>query len=483
MRELAKGGQLKILEKEEVERIHYAVLEVLENVGVKVESEEARKILVNAGCEIEKKKGIVWIPGYLVEESIRKAPKRIRLCGQTKENDIILEGRKVCFGPTCGPTSIIDLDTGEKRDATFRDCEDSCRFADALSNIDFVMPIVSPTDVPSEVLGLYEELATLTGTKKHGLLFAYHEKRLIERQIEMASLVAGGEKELKKRPFLTLYGEPRSPLTLGKNATEAVIVWGRRGLPVIYAPCIIAGATAPITLAGAVVQGVAESLAGNVLVQLENPGTPFIFGAVPQVIDMRYALTTYGSPEAMLMDVAQAQLSDYYQIPLFGTGGVTDSKYPDGQQGIEAGMGILISALAGQNLIHDIGYLESALAGSFDSLLICDEIISYTKRVLKGIEVNRQTLAPDTISDAFESGNFLQLKHTREFFQKEHILPELIDRSSRKVWEAKGRKELRGRAREKAKKIFGEHRVEFPKDVRRELERIINESKGTKKRS
>jgi trimethylamine--corrinoid protein Co-methyltransferase len=193
---------------------------------------------------------------------------------------------------------------------------------------------------------------------------------------------------------------------------------------------------------------------------------------------MRSALTTYGSPESMLMGVAQAQLSEYYQIPLFGTGGVTDSKSADGQQGIEAGMGIAISALAGQNLIHDIGYLESALANSFESLVICDEIIEYIKRVLKGIEINRESLAPDTISEGFKTGNFLQLKHTRDFFKNEHILPELMDRTSRKTWKVQGKKSLKERANEKAKKILKEHKIEFPKDIRQELNKIIKESKG-----
>jgi trimethylamine--corrinoid protein Co-methyltransferase len=154
----------------------------------------------------------------------------------------------------------------------------------------------------------------------------------------------------------------------------------------------------------------------------------------------------------MLMDIVQAQLSDYYQIPLFGTGGVTDSKIVDSQQAIEAGMGLAISALAGQNLIHDLGYLESALSSSYESLVICDEIVGYIKRVMKGIEINRETLAPDMISEGFKTGNFLQLKHTREFFRKEHILPELMDRNSWKKWVSQGRKSLKIRANEKAKK-------------------------------
>jgi trimethylamine--corrinoid protein Co-methyltransferase len=427
---------------------------------------------------------MTYIPGYLVEESIRKAPKRIRLCGQKKENDIILEGRKNVFGPGSGPVKMLDLETEEKRECKLSDCENFSKLSDALRNLDFVMSGVSPTDVPPKVIGLYEQLATMTNTSKHVVLYVYHGKELTETQIKIAEKIVGEEEELRKRPIVTFYDEPLSPRVFGSEYVEALLRWCRKGLPMVWAPCPVGGATAPVTLAGHVVQGIAESLAGNVLVQLENPGTPFIFGFTPQHIDMRSALTVYGSAECRLMGIIQAQMSDYYQIPLFGTGGVTDSKLIDEQASIEATLSLFTAALSGQNLIHDVRYMESGLSASLSFLVICNEIIGYIKRLMKRTRIREETLALDTISEILCGGNYLTSKHTRQFFREEYSLPDLMDRSSWKKWISEGKKSLKQKAKEKAKSILKEHEVLFPKDTKEEIMRMIKdkEKKITKPR-
>ena len=475
MRELTKGGQLKFLKRAELDKIHFSVLEVLEKTGIKVESREAREIFGEGGCEVDHKKEMVRIPGYLVDESIRKAPKSIRLCGQNKKNDVILEGRKNIFGPGSGPVKMLDLETEEKRECKLSDCENFSKLSDALPNLDFVMSGVSPTDVPSKVIGLYEQLAAMTNTSKHVVLYVYHGKELTETQIKIAEKIAGGEEELRKRPIATFYDEPLSPRVFGCEYVEALLAWCRKGLPIIWAPCPVGGATAPVTLAGHVVQGNAESLAGNILVQLENPGTPFIFGFTPQHIDMRSALTVYGSAECRLMGIIQAQMSDYYQIPLFGTGGVTDSKVIDEQASIEATMSLFTAALSGQNLIHDVGYMESGLSASPSFLVICNEIIGYIKRMMRGTKVRKETLAIDAISEIPCGGDYLTSKHTRQFFREEYSLPDLMDRSSWKKWVSEGKKSLKQKAKEKAKSILRAHEVLFPKDTKEEIRGMIKD--------
>jgi len=318
----------------------------------------------------------------------------------------------------------------------------------------------------------------MSNSAKHVIVFAYHGKDVTRKQIEIARLVAGGEEELRRRPFISMYDEPSSPLTFGKEYVEALMEWVKEGLPIIWAPCPMGGATAPITLAGEVVQGMAESVAGNVIAQLVNPGTPFIFGFVPLIMDMKTTLCAYGAPEDMLLGIAEAQLAHYLGIPLWGTGGCTDSKTLDAQAFAEASMNLSLAALGGQNLIHDIGYIESAKSASYELVVICDEIIGMLKRIMRGVQVDAGALAVSEILETSHGGSFLGLKHTRERFKSERWMPELTDRTfSYESWQREGGKNMLEVAREKIKRILKEHEVEpIPPDVRKEIERIIKSS-------
>jgi trimethylamine--corrinoid protein Co-methyltransferase len=275
-----------------------------------------------------------------------------------------------------------------------------------------------------------------------------------------------------------MYDEPTSPLFFGRDYVEALLEWSGDGLPIIWAPCPMSGATAPITLAGNIVTGMAESIAGNVLAQLNNPGTPFIFGFVPIVLDMRTSLSSYGAPEDLLLGVAEAQLAQHLGLPLWGTGGCTDSKVLDAQAVIEAAMSLTTATMAGQNLIHDIGLLEGGRTGSLELMVICNEIIAMLKRFANGIEVSDETLAMIETSKVEHGGNFLGLEHTRRHFPKEHRIPHLMDRAfSYETWMKMGGKSLVERANEEVMTILEEHEVEpLPKDIGRRIDEIIEES-------
>mgnify|MGYP001036734289 CR=1 FL=1 len=470
-----KGGQLKILSKDQVYDIHLAILKVLREHGVEIQHEATLKLLDEAGADVDFKKQVARFPEYLVEESIKKAPKTVRCCGRDPKEDFILEGRKVYFGPCAGATHFIDLETEERRFGKLSDMAKVAKISDALPNIDFVMGLTTASDAPQRVVGLYEPYAVMSNTCKHVQAFCFSDGELTKAMIRIAELIAGGRDELKKRPIISLYDEPSSPLIFGSEYVEALVEWSKAGLPVIWAPCPISGATAPVTLAGSIVQGSAESLAGNVICQFVNPGTPFIFGSVPLVLDMRHALVSYGTVETMIKEVMLAQLSEYYQLPSWGTGGCSDSKILDEQAVAEAVMNLTIAALSGNNLVHDVGFIESAKGGSVDLLIICDEIIAMLRRIMKGVSVDYETLATDVIMEAGHGGSFLGLKHTLKHFSSEHMISELMDRSSWIKWK-KEEKTLAQRAHEKARKILEEHEVEpIPKDVKEEIEKIIRE--------
>ncbi len=475
MRTGLKGGQLKILSKDQVYELHLAILKILKEHGVKVEHEGALNLLKEAGADVDFKSKVAKIPEYLFEESIRKAPKSFRCCGRNPKEDFILEGRRVYFGTCAGATNIIDPESGERRPGRLSDMGNVGKVADALPNIDFVMGITSALDVSEIVRPLYEPYIVMSNTSKHVQAFCYYDGEVIRAIIKMAELIVGGRDELRKRPIISLYNEPVSPLVFGREYVDALIEWAKAGLPLIWAPCPIAGGSAPVTLAGAVVQGCAESLAGNIICQLVNPGTPFVFGSVPLVLDMRTGIAAYGTIEMMLKEVVLAQLSEYYQIPSWGTGGCTDSKVLDEQAIAEAAMNLTISALSGNNLVHDVAFMEFANSGSFELLVICDEIIAMLRRFMKGVNVNDETLAIEAIKEAGHGGAFLSLNHTLKYFSQEFLISELMDRSPWSRWE-KGKKTLAQRAHEKVIKILKEHFVEpIPKDVKEEIEKLIHE--------
>ncbi len=479
MRKGLKGGQLKILSKEQIEDIYYAILNVLEMHGVKIEHDKALKLLEDAGAIVDYKSKVVKFPEYLVKESLRKAPRRVRLCGRSKEQDFIIEGRKVFFGTSSGTTHIIDLETGERRKTNLQDVANTAKLSDALPNIDYAMGLATPFDVPTEVQGLYEQYAIMSNTVKHSIVFAYHGAELTKLMIKIAEEVAGGEEELKRRAIVSMYDEPQSPLVYGEIYVEALIEWVKRGLPVVFAPCPITGATAPVTLAGSIVQGMAESIGGNVLAQLINPGTPFIFGFVPMVMDMRTTVTSYGAIEDLMLGTAQAQLCHYLRIPMWGTGGCSDSRVLDGQAFAEATRNLMVAALGGQNLIHDIGYIDSAITTSHEILVFADEVIGETKLFMKGIKVDEERLAVNEIMEAGHAGNFLKLKHTRKYFKEEHFINELLDRSfSYSMWMKLGAKDIVKRTREKALKILKEHEIEpLPAETRERVEEILKQAR------
>lgn len=263
------------------------------------------------------------------------------------------------------------------------------------------------------------------------------------------------------------------------SSLKKLLFAAEKGIPVIYTPAPMAGATAPVTLAGTIVIGNAELLSGLVIAQLKKQGTPFIYGGVFTIIDMSTSNISYSAPEFYLLNMAMAEMARYYKLPVFSTAGCSDSKTLDQQAGIEAGISCLISALKGANLIHDVGYLNSGLTASYEMLVMSDEIISMVKRITKGIRIDRENLALDLIDRVGPGGNFLSTEHTLNHFRKELWFPTLMDRSTYQEWEKRGSQSLGHRCREKTECILKTHLVEPLEEVtRRRIEEILQGKKG-----
>jgi trimethylamine--corrinoid protein Co-methyltransferase len=249
-----------------------------------------------------------------------------------------------------------------------------------------------------------------------------------------------------------------------------------KGLPTTYTPVVLRGMTGPVTPAGAIALANAGELVGLVLAQLKRQGTPIILtGGVNDMADMRTMTGVYAAPENRVMLV---ELAHYYGLPIFGLAGASDSKLPDEQAAAECAFSLLLEALCGAQLIHDVGYLESGLLNSLEQIVICDELINYVKRVMTGLEINEETLGLNTIDQVGPHGDFLSTEHTLRHF-KEDWYPELFDREIFDKWITAGGTTLRQRARERVQEILESHEPEpLPKDVQKKIDAIVNRAAG-----
>jgi trimethylamine---corrinoid protein Co-methyltransferase len=291
----------------------------------------------------------------------------------------------------------------------------------------------------------------------------------------MAAAVRGSREALAENPFVVCYPEPISPLKHPTDAVEKLLVAAEYGVPIVYTPCPMGGATAPATIAGLLVQANAETLSGLVIAQLKRPGIGFITGGVITIMDMRTSLITYGAPEMDLVLCGFTDMAHHYGIPIFGTAGCSDAKKVDQQAALESAISIFTSLLSGANLIHDVGYLESGLSFSFNQMVLGDEVIGMARRVGRGIEVNARTLAIDVIDRVGPGGQFLTDDHTLENFRGEYWRPSLMDRRHYEGWSGAGGKTMGERIKDRIRHLTQTHQVEpLPVAVREKIRSILD---------
>jgi len=465
----------RLLTDSQLEQIHLASLEILRRTGVRVYDEEALELLSGAGCVVTDG-DLVRIPPAVVEEALLHAPSRIVLCSRTGEPAMYLEAHRSYFGTGSDLPNTLDLETGERRPSLLSDVEQTARLVDSLPNVEFVMSMAQASDVPAATSDRKSFLAMMTNTTKPIVFTAWDEHGLADI-IAMAQTVAGGRDELALNPFLFGYLEPTSPLQHSDVVMRKMMMMIDQGLPFVYAPGPVEGASAPITSAGSLAMANAEVLSGLAIAQLKRPGTPFLFGSGSGPLDMRSAVGTYSSPEFMHHCMAMAELAHYrYDMPVWGFSGCSDSKLSDLQASIESTLWILWTALSGANLVHDLGYVESGLTCSYEMIVLCDEIVSYVRRLLGGFEITPETLALETIHDVGPGGEYLSSPHTLRHF-KSVWQPRLLDRDNHASWVAAGKPTALSTAREIAREAVRSHRCEpLPEGMLEELQAIVAEA-------
>jgi trimethylamine--corrinoid protein Co-methyltransferase len=453
-----KTQHFEVLSQTEVERIHAASMEILGEVGIKVGYKTARDVYREAGAIVDDAAESVKIPEKLVNWAIEQAPSEFKLYGSDPEFQLQISGNQVTpvFAGLGTPTRVIDLDSGQARMATKQDVLEHIILINACENIHNSQMDVWPDDIPMTTIHSEAIWAWAHNSRKAFGMGCYGYLPTWD-MMRMMALAVGGKEELRQRPRFLAICSVVSPLQMDQAQAEGMFICADYGQPLAISPEGIAGATAPVTLAGLLAQENAGILAHITLSQIYKPGTPVLYGTVSTVSNMRYCTVALGAPETGLITAGSAQLARKYDIPIRSVGGTTESKRADFQAGIER-MGTLLPAvLAGVNLITCAGTLDGSMLEDHAMLLLDDEICGATLRTARGIEVNDETLALDLIKKTGYDGNYLAEEHTASHFRKELFIPKLYSREPYDTWEKGGSKLALDHARERVRKILAEH--------------------------
>ena len=463
---------INFLSSEEQDRIHEAALWILDDIGIQMPSQEAVEIMQEAGARIEGK-NIVKIPPVLVKYALEKVPKREEfvLYGREKEFDVHFSKDTPLLAPMQEATHVIDMETREHRLATNKDLADLARLMEALENIAYAGSIVTPQDVPKETSEWFA-LATLLKNTSKNIYTATPGAGFIKDAVKMASLAAGGEDEFRSRPFLSFNVLMRAPLQISRPEVEALIEVSRQGLTLFLTSGAIAGATAPVTMMGAIAQNHAEVMSELVLSQVVRPGTPVMYSCSLRSMDMTTANVAMASPESAILRGAQGQMARYLDLPLRSKGFLRDAKILDAQAGFETAMVGLVTTLSA-DVIEGLQYEMDVLVDCAD-LVFVNEGFSALKRIAKGFATDEESLnsAMDALKEVGHGGSFIGSKHTLKNFRSELWRPKLFDRWSWARWDEGGRKDAEQRAREKARDILDTYQ---PKRLSPEVERKIDQ--------
>ncbi len=463
---------LEVLDPDQVQRLHFATLEIIETTGVRFPSVKALDIWESNGAIVDRETMIVRAPGSLIEAAMRKAPPAYTLAARDPALDLLLDGNHVyCGTDGCG-VEVIDLHTGQRRASHLHDVAEIARVADALEEIAFHWVAVSAQDYPPETRSLHELKAIWENSTKHVQTESIYSEREARLAVEMAALVAGGKDKLRQRPLLSIMQCTASPLNQDGGSLEAALVAAEAGLPVGFMTMASAASTAPATLAGTLVTGNAEVISALALIQLAYPGAPVFYAAAQTAMDLRSGAYTGGGPEDFLFGAASNALADFYDVPLSMGSFATGAKEPDWQAGLENSLSTFMASAAMSDMLLGVGLLHGSRIWSYEQMLMDCEIFDIVRKMVAGIVVDEDTLGLDAIAKVGPGGHFLAQKHTRKHM-RELWLPRLIERTPFETWEA--RKEgPRDIARQRAQDILATHQPE-PLDPRlsKELEHFL----------
>ncbi|MFH2218168.1 MAG: trimethylamine methyltransferase family protein [Pseudomonadota bacterium] len=440
-----------LLSRADIDKIDRAGRRILKRVGVRILNPRFLKLLKDAGARIDAAADRACFSGKWLDRILSKAPSQFTLYSRDGNNDLMLGAGNVYFGNGGRVFRILDMNTGGFRPTMLRDVVHTARLVHRLDNIRFYIVACQAHDLDARFYHLNDFFHALNNTTKH-VMGGCDTPEGARQMWELASFMAGGEDRLRERPFVSAITNPISPLTLDGNTLEILEFCVSRGIPATCAPAPIAGATAPATLAGTLSQLHAEALAGVAIAQVLCPGARVMYGAVPTAMDLRTMDLTMGSVETAMMNTCAVHLAKRYRLPIYASAGVTDAKIPDIQSGFEKGVSCLLTGMAGADYIHlAAGMLDSGNSISYEQFIIDNEILGMVHRLLRGVQVDEETLAVDTVEKVGPGGNYVMEDHTVAHMFDQFFYPDLTTRMNFDRWQKSGKPTPLTRANELAR--------------------------------
>ncbi|SHF10566.1 trimethylamine methyltransferase family protein [Lactonifactor longoviformis] len=470
--------QFQVLNEIQCIKMADAAFHILEHTGCCMKNERAREILKAHGCSVEGER--VKIPETLVHKCLKTIPREIAIYDREGNPAMVLGSHtgNSYFVPGMCNFYRIDVETGERRPAVKKDTFDTGLLVEALPNIDMACGLTLISDCEPELAAAYEARELLEATAKPVLLMTTNLLE-IETTYRLCCEVAGGEENFRKKPFAVAGASATSPLTHNAENVETLLFMFEKGIPTPYIAAPMTGATAPVTLAGAVALGIADNLVGMVLSQLVNPGCPLMGSCFIDMMDMQTTSFAMTAPELSLGGAASADIYRYLGIPCVCHMGMTDSCVFDQQAAMDVTAQLYTAMLSGANLNFFSGFLETAMSGSLEVLYFANDLVEYLNHIIGGMEISEETLALDVIDEVGPEGNFLSEEHTLEHYQ-ENWKPGTLARQNWASFTENGSKDYKERANEAVKKILsGGVRRPLAQETRKRLDEIMAKASET----
>lgn len=464
---------LQFLAPDTVDQVLEEALALLEEPGVQIHSQRALALLADHGARVDAEAKVAHVPPDLVRRALDTVPRSFYLYNFDGLPVVHYGGDDVHFDPGSAAIEILDPGETTSRAPVTADFVRYIRLAESIPVLDAVSTALVCADVPEQVGDLYRLYLVLLHARKPVVTgaFAVDTWHVMK---DMLVAVAGSEEALAAKPTAVFDVCPSPPLLWSEITCENLMDCATYGIPAELVSMPLAGATGPATLLGSVVQHAAENLSGILIHQLTRPGSPIVWGGSPAAFDMRTGTTPMGAIETMMIDAAYSQVGKRLGLPTHAYLGMSDAKIVDTQCGFESGMGAMVGALAGINMISGPGMLDFESCFSLEKLVIDAEIAGMARRLVSGVEVRETPIALDVMRQVGHAGNFLATPHTRRWFRRELYIPSgVVDRDFRREWEAKGALSTAERARERVEALIAAYVPrDLEADVAQELEEI-----------
>lgn len=467
---------IQILNPALLEEIVNEAIEILAEVGFFVENKEASELLAENGIKVDKESKKAKLPEDLIRKCLKTAPSTITLYDRDGKEAAKLEKESICFDPGSAALRVLDMDTNEIREAFTKDFVEFCKVVDQLENIHAQSTSIICSDVPEDVADRYRLLLCLLFSKKPVVTGTFN-KESFKYMKDMLVTIRGSEKKLREKPLAIFDACPSPPLKWSDLTCQSVIDAAKYGIPSEFVSMPMTGANAPVTILGAIVQHAAENLAGLVIAQLVAKGAPVIWGGSPAVFDMRKGTTPMGSIDTMLLDLGYVEVGKYLNLPTHAYLGMSDAKILDMQAGFETGIGSLLAAIKGVNMISGAGMIDFETTQSIQKVIIDNEICGMGYKFIKGIQQRDKPIAKDLLKlfDK-ETTHLLSHEHTLKWFREEQYFPsQVVDRATKEEWKNKGSLTIGDRAKVQAEKLLAKYPgISLEKDQISDLTRALH---------